>query len=50
MNTIELKKAFHNLIDSIDNERLLFNFYDLIKNRITTSKQFCNNPNEIING
>ena len=35
MNTIELKKDFHNLIDSIDNEKLLHNFYDLIKNRIS---------------
>lgn len=33
MNTIELKKSFHQLIDSIDNENLLINFYDLIKKR-----------------
>jgi len=33
MNTIELKQNFHNLIDSIDNENLLINFYDLIKKR-----------------
>jgi hypothetical protein len=33
MNTIELKQNFHHLIDSIDNEKLLFNFYDLIKKR-----------------
>jgi len=31
MNTIELKKNFHLLIDSIDNENLLINFYDIIK-------------------
>ena len=37
MNTIELKKSFHNLIDSIDNANLLENFYDLIKKR-TSSK------------
>jgi hypothetical protein len=31
MTAIELKKNFHQLIDSIDNENLLLNFYDLIK-------------------
>ncbi len=30
MTTIELKKNFHRLIDSIDNEGLLLRFYDLI--------------------
>jgi len=35
MSTVELKKDFHNLIDSIDNEKLLNNFYDLIKKRIS---------------
>jgi len=50
MNTIELKQNFHHLIDSIDNEKLLINFYDLIKkrssakegqlwNRLTTHEQ-----------
>ncbi len=34
-NTLELKKDFHNLIDSIDNESLLSNFYDLLKRRIS---------------
>ncbi len=34
MNTLELKKDFHNLIDSIDNESLLSDFYILIKRRI----------------
>jgi hypothetical protein len=33
MNTIELKKSFHLLIDSIDNESLLTNFYDIIRKR-----------------
>jgi len=33
MTAIELKKNFHQLIDSIDNENLLLNFYDLIKGR-----------------
>ena len=33
MNAIELKQNFHNLIDSIDNEKLLINFYDLMKKR-----------------
>jgi len=35
MNTLELKKDFHNLIDSIDNESLLSDFYALIKRRIS---------------
>jgi len=36
MNTIELKKNFHLLIDSIDNENLLVSFYDLIRKRSLT--------------
>ncbi len=35
MNTLELKKDFYNLIDSIDNESLLSDFYALIKRRIS---------------
>ena len=35
MNTFELKKNFHNLIDSIDNESLLSDFYTLIKRSIS---------------
>ena len=31
MNPIELKNKFHLLIDSIDNENLLNNFYDILK-------------------
>ncbi len=38
MNTIELKKDFHNLIDSIDNENLLSDFYALIKRRISAKE------------
>lgn len=38
MNTIELKQRFHQLIDSIDNENLLINFYDLIKKRSTAKE------------
>ena len=38
MNTIELKKNLHLLIDSIDNENLLISFYDLIKKRSSTSE------------
>ncbi|MBU2445135.1 MAG: hypothetical protein KJ666_06125 [Bacteroidetes bacterium] len=38
MNTIELKKNFHHLIDSIDNENLLISFYDLIKRRYSTKE------------
>lgn len=33
MNAIELKKSFHLLIDSIDNENLLIKFYDIIKKK-----------------
>ncbi|MEI6141919.1 MAG: hypothetical protein WCP85_21790 [Mariniphaga sp.] len=33
MDTIELKRNFHLLIDSIDNENLLINFYEIIKKR-----------------
>ena len=33
MTTIEIKKNLHNLIESIDNESLLMNFYDIIKSR-----------------
>ena len=33
MNTIELKRSFHSLIDSIDNDCLLMNFYDLMKTK-----------------
>ena len=38
MNTIELKKSLHDLIDTIDNENLLLNFYDLIKRRTSTKE------------
>ncbi|MCX6238277.1 MAG: hypothetical protein NTY07_12110 [Bacteroidia bacterium] len=38
MNTIELKKSFHILIDSIDNENLLINFYDILKKRASAKE------------
>lgn len=38
MTTIEIKKNFHSLIDSIDNENILLFFYDLMK-RKSTSKE-----------
>jgi len=38
MQTLDLKKNFHNLIDSIDNEFLLLNFYELIKKRSKTKE------------
>ena len=38
MNTIEIKKNFHLLIDSIDNESILISFYDLIKQRSSTKE------------
>ncbi len=40
MNTFELKKHFHILIDSIENENLLINFYDLLKKR-SSSNEGC---------
>ncbi len=38
MNTIELKKSFHNLIDSINNENLLMSFYELMKKRFSSTE------------
>jgi hypothetical protein len=38
MGTPELKKHFHELIDKIDNEDLLFKFYDLMK-RSSSSRE-----------
>jgi len=35
MNTIELKNNFHILIDTIENENILLNFYELLKNRVS---------------
>jgi len=44
MDTIELKQSFHHLIDSIDNENLLINFYNLIKKRSSAKEgQLWNN-------
>ncbi len=36
MNTLEIKNNIHHLIDNIDNENLLLNFYHILKNRTTT--------------
>ncbi|OFX29135.1 MAG: hypothetical protein A2X08_01505 [Bacteroidetes bacterium GWA2_32_17] len=33
MNTLELRRNFHLLIDSIDNENILIKFYELILNK-----------------
>lgn len=33
MDTLELKRSFHHLIDSIENDDLLMDFYELLKNR-----------------
>jgi hypothetical protein len=33
MDKIELKKNFHDLIDSIENESLLLNLYDIIRSK-----------------
>jgi hypothetical protein len=36
MDKIELKKSFHTLIDEIENESILANFYELMKNANST--------------
>jgi len=38
MNTIELKRNFHNLIDSIDNENFLISFYEIMQKRFSTKE------------
>ena len=38
MNALEIKKDFHQLIDRIENESLLNNFYTLIKRRISAKE------------
>ena len=38
MNAIDIKRNFHLLIDSIDNENLLMSFYDMIKKRSSTKE------------
>jgi hypothetical protein len=38
MTTIEIRKNFHSLIDSIDNENILLFFYDLMKRKSTTKE------------
>ncbi len=35
MNTIELKNNFHKLIDSIENDNILLDFYELINKTIS---------------
>lgn len=36
MAAIELKKNFHHLIDSIENEKFLKSFYDIMKSKAKT--------------
>jgi hypothetical protein len=43
MNTIELKRNFHQLIDKIDNESLLKDFYELLKHRSANEGELWNN-------
>jgi len=38
MTTIEIRKNFHSLIDSIDNENILLFFYDLMKRKSTINE------------
>ena len=39
MTTIEIRKNFHSLIDSIDNENILLFFYDLMKRKSTIKEE-----------
>ncbi len=36
MNTLQLKKNFHSLIDNLQNEHLLLSFYSMMKDRMHT--------------
>jgi len=38
MSTLEIKKSFHHLIDSIDNENILLFFYDMMKRKSSTKE------------
>ncbi|OFX25041.1 MAG: hypothetical protein A2033_10025 [Bacteroidetes bacterium GWA2_31_9] len=38
MSTLDLKRNLHLLIDSIDNENLLLNFYNLMKTRTSLNE------------
>jgi hemerythrin superfamily protein len=38
MNTVEIKKNLHKIIDSIENEAILFNYYKLLKNHANESE------------
>lgn len=38
MDTLELKRSLHHLIFSIDNDNLLMDFYELLKNRISVKE------------
>ncbi|MEZ4908581.1 MAG: hypothetical protein R2771_13295 [Saprospiraceae bacterium] len=33
MSATEIKRSFHELIDSIENEGILYSFYELLKNK-----------------
>ena len=47
MNTIKIKKDFHNLIDSIDNENLLISLFDIVKSKtLTQNKQLWGRLNQ----
>lgn len=38
MDTLEIKRSFHHLIDSIENDDLLLDFYELFKSRISVKE------------
>ena len=47
MNSLELRKDLHNLIDSIENDALLLNFYELIKGKLSNKEgKLLNNLSE----
>ena len=47
MNSLELRKDLHSLIDSIENDALLLNFYELIKAKLSNKEgKLLKNLNE----
>ena len=43
MDTLEVKRNFHQLIDNIDNDSLLKDFYELLKHRSAPEGELWNN-------
>jgi len=38
MSTLDIRRSFHNLIDSIDNENILLFFYDIMKKKSSSEE------------